>query len=312
MQLNLVPKNDYANPAQTLIRAFLKGKNETTLKAYRADLENFRDYVGANSLTESAQSLIAATHGQANLIALEYKATMVKQGFKPTTINRRLSALRSLVQLANTLGMLSWKLEIKNEQVIPYRDTSGPGESNFQKMIDANWRQRNQHKAIRDHAILRLLHDLGLRRSSVVNLDLSDIEIENKRIWVTLKRRTEKKLKHLPDVTINALLQWIEIRDLNEGPMFTNFDHARKGSRLTGHSIYRIIRNLGEQIGINTRPHGIRHTAITEAVKKARVNGIGLEEVTQFSDHKDVQTLMIYNDKERNVQGVLSNLIVNQ
>lgn len=311
MQLNLTQNNDYVNPAYTLIRAFLNGKNESTLRAYRADLENFREYLGEKTLSEAARIMIEAPHGQANLLALNYKTEMQGEGFKPTTINRRLSALRSLIQLANTLGMISWKLEVKNDQVESYRDTSGPGETNFQKMITANWNQRNKFKAIRDFAILRLLHDLGLRRSSVVNLDLADLEIEQKRLWVTLKRRSQKKMKHLPDSTLNALMEWIEIRGTHDGAMFTNFDHAGKGERLTGTSVYRLVRKLGEEIGIRTRPHGIRHTAITEAVKKAKENGIGLEEVVDFSDHKEIKTLLIYRDRDRNVQGTLSQLISN-
>ncbi len=309
MKLELARQNNYVNPAHTLIRAFLNGKNESTLRAYRADLENFREYVGVKTLSKSARLLIESLHGQANLLALNYKTQMQKQGFKPTTINRRLSALRSLIQLANTLGIISWKLEVKNDQVESYRDTSGPGEGNFRKMIAANWNQRNQQKAIRDYAILRLLHDLGLRRSSVVNLDYSDLDFEQKRIWVTLKRRTEKKMKELPDATATALSDWILIRGTDDGPFFTNFDHARKGNRLTGTSIYRIIRKLGKEVGIQTRPHGIRHTAITEVVKKAKEADIGLEEVIDFSDHKDVKTLLIYRDRERNVQGTLSKLI---
>ena len=309
MQLNLTQQNNYVNPAYTLIRAFFSSKSESTLRAYRTDLESFREFVGARNLSESARLLIESPHGQANLLALNYKTEMQKQGFKPTTINRRLSALRSLVQLGNTLGIVSWQLEVKNDQVESYRDTAGPGESNFQKMVIANWKQRNPHKAIRDYAILRLLHDLGLRRSSVVNLDLADLETEQKRLWVTLKRRSQKKMKHLPDVTLKAITGWIEIRGKEPGAFFYNFDHAGKGQRLTGTSIYRVIRKLGEKIGIQTRPHGIRHTAITEAIKKARENDIGLEEVVQFSDHKDVHTLIIYNDRERNVQGKLSELI---
>jgi len=309
MQLNLTQKNGYVNPAHTLIRAFFNGKNESTLRAYRADLEKFREYIGVKTLSEAARIMIEAPHGQANLLALNYKTEMQKQGFKPTTINRRLSALRSLIQLANTLGMISWKLDVKNFQVEAYRDTSGPGENNFQKMIIANWNQRNQQKAFRDHAILRLLHDLGLRRSSVVNLDLADLEIEQKRLWVTLKRRSQKKTKHLPGSTLNALLEWIEIRGSEPGAMFTNFDHAGKGERLTGTSLYRLVRRLGEEIGIKTRPHGIRHTAITEAVKKAKENGIGLEEVVDFSDHREIKTLLIYRDRDRNVQGQISELI---
>jgi integrase/recombinase XerC len=298
------------NKGRLLIKTFLQGKSESTLRAYQSDLENFQEFCGCRTLYESARLLIESPHGQANLLALNYKTQMQKEGFKPTTINRRLSALRSLILLGNTLGMISWKLEVKNDRVESYRDTSGPGETNFQKMILANWNQRNQQKAIRDYAILKLLHDLGLRRSSVVNLDLSDLEMEQKRIWVTLKKRSQKKIKHLPDSTMKALLEWIEIRGTNEGAMFTNFDHAGKGQRLTGTSIYRMVKKLGEEIGIQTRPHGIRHTAITEAVKKAKENGIGLEEVVDFSDHKEIKTLLVYRDRERNVQGQLSKLIV--
>ena len=45
------------------------------------------------------------------------------------------------------------------------------------------------------------------------------------------------------------------------------------------------------------------------AVKKAQRNGMDLEEVLDFSRHKDVRTLMIYRDRERNVQGKLSELV---
>ena len=205
--------------------------------------------------------------------------------------------------------MVSWKLDVKNDPVETYRDTAGPGKRNIRRMITTNGTQRNQLKAIRDHAILRLLHDLGLRRSSVVNLDYSDLDLKQKRIWVTLKRHSDKKAKGLPAVTAKAIVDWIKIRGIEEGPLFTNFDHAKKGYRLTGTSIYRIIRKLGKAVGIETRPHGIRHTAITEAVKKAKDTNIGLEEVVDFSDHKDVKTLLIYRDRERNVQGTLSKLI---
>jgi integrase/recombinase XerC len=309
MQIINLTKITDQNKGRLLIKTFLQGKSESTLRAYQSDLESFQDFCGCRSLYDSARLLIESPHGQANLLALNFKTDMQTKGLKPTTINRRLSSLRSLVQLANTLGIVPWKLEIKNDPVEAYRDVSGPGLSNFMKMIAVNWKQQNQQKAIRDYAILRLLHDLGLRRSSVVNLDLADLEIQQKRLWVTLKRRSQKKLKSLPDVTLKALLEWIEVRGTDEGPMFTNFDHAQKGHRLSGTSIYRMVRKLGEEIGISTRPHGIRHTAITEAVKKARENGIGLEEVRDFSNHKGIESLLIYRDRERNVQGTLSGLI---
>lgn len=59
------------------------------------------------------------------------------------------------------------------------------------------------------------------------------------------------------------------------------------------------------------RPHGLRHTAITEACKAAQANGIGLEEVLDFSrdSRKSIAILMVYRDRERNVQGQLASLV---
>ena len=79
--------------------------------------------------------------------------------------------------------------------------------------------------------------------------------------------------------------------------------------RPTGTSLYRIIRRLGEQVGLRVRPHGLRHTAITEACKLAQAKGMGLEEVLDFSRHRDVKVLMVYRDRERNVQGQLATLV---
>jgi len=55
--------------------------------------------------------------------------------------------------------------------------------------------------------------------------------------------------------------------------MLTNLDRAGKGQRLTGTSLYRIVREYGHMVGVKTRPHGLRHTAITKAVKKAHEVG---------------------------------------
>ena len=49
--------------------------------------------------------------------------------------------------------------------------------------------------------------------------------------------------------------------------------------------------------------------AITEACKLAQAKGMGLEEVLDFSRHRDVKVLMVYRDRERNVQGQLATLV---
>ena len=119
-----------------LVASFLSGRNGTTLRAYRRDLEDFRAFVGASTIDEAAKVLLSHSHGEANALTLAYKTSLMDRGLQPATINRRLASLRSLVKLARTLGMVSWYLEIENVRSEAYRDTRGPGKEGFRALLD--------------------------------------------------------------------------------------------------------------------------------------------------------------------------------
>jgi len=294
--------------AQGLIDSFLSGKSERTIEAYNRDLDDFRRFLGAENITEAAR-IFLSDHGRANAVALSYTKKLIEKGLQSATINRRLAALRSLSQMAKTLGIIPWTLQVKNRKIEAYRNTKGPGIENFRKILGLAV-ARGDAKGTRDTAILRLLFDLGLRRGELIGLNLDDLDLERKTIQVMGKGRTQKNTLSLPTPTIEALTDWLRVRGQEPGPLFLNLDRAQKGSgRITAKSIYRLVRGLGEKIGVKTRPHGIRHSAVTEAVKRAQANGMDLEEVLDFSRHRDVRTLLIYRDRERNVQGKLSELV---
>src|SRR5438552_1651316 len=87
-------------------------------------------------------------------------------GVPRSTVSRRLAALRSLVKLARTLGMVPWALDVDGVRAEGYRDTRGPGRDGFRNLL-ALLRARADAKGARDRAVLRLLYDLGLRRAEV-------------------------------------------------------------------------------------------------------------------------------------------------
>lgn len=288
-----------------LIGAFLSGRSEKTIQAYRQDLEDFRAFLGASTIDDAARTLLTCGHGQANAVALAYKTSLVERGLQAATVNRRLAALRSLVKLSRTLGLVSWTLEVENMKSVSYRDTRGPGRVAF-KAILAEAKNENRNKATRDRAILRLLFDLGLRRGEVAALDLADLDLNASLVAVMGKGRSEKVNLTLPDPTRAALIEWLSVRGITPGPLFCNFDHAGKGERLTGTSIYRIVRSLGERLGVKVRPHGIRHSAITEALT---ATGGDIRATARFSRHKNVQTVLIYDDARQDIGGEVSRMV---
>ncbi len=299
-----------ANAAPHLVEAFLSGRNAQTRKAYQSDLADFAAFWGETDGVNAARRLLSGGQGNANALVFAYRASLVSRGLQAATVNRRLAALRSLVKLARMFGLVTWSLDVANAASEPYRDTRGPGVANVTRLLAAA-SEDTTALGLRNRAALRLLFDLGLRRGEVVALDVDDVDLAEKTVRVTGKRRTQKETLTLPAPTCAALRVWLRERGDAPGPLFINFDHANKGatSRLTGTSLYRIVRDLGDAIGVRARPHGLRHTAITEACKAAQNAGLGLEEAMDFSRHKSVAVLMIYRDRERNVQGQLASLV---
>src|SRR5207245_4373559 len=174
-----------------LLRAFLNGRKPETITAYRQDLEDFQAFIQAPSLEQTASLLLARGAGGANALALDYKAHLMDRRLAANTINRRLTALRSLVKLGRTLGLVSWTIEVQSVKADPYRDTRGPGRAGFREMLDA-LAKRKDPKGMRDRALLRCLFDLGLRRAEVLGLDLEDLDREAGTVAVLGKGRTDK------------------------------------------------------------------------------------------------------------------------
>lgn len=282
----------------SLVESFLAGRSPHTLRAYRADLDDFAVFVGMPNLDAAAQQLLGAGPGSANGLALAYRTNLVDRQLAAATINRRLAALRSLVKLARTLGLVTWALEVPGLPAEPYRDTRGPGLAGVRRLLRRIAR-RQDAKGRRDLAILRLLFDLGLRRGEVVALHRADLDFDAGTLAVLGKGRTGKVPLTLPDPTQDALRAWLETRGDDPGPLFVNLSRGKRGGRLSSTSVYRLVRRLGTDVGVTVRPHGLRHSAITAALD---LTG-DLRAVQRFSRHRDVRVLTWYDDNRADLGG---------
>src|SRR5262245_32401276 len=83
-----------------LVAAFLAGRSPKTIEAYRIDLECLAHFAGTGSIQEAAGLLLTQSPGVANHLVLRYRNHLLEKKLAPTTINRRLAAIRSLIKLA--------------------------------------------------------------------------------------------------------------------------------------------------------------------------------------------------------------------
>ena len=304
---------------QDILEAWLAGRNPRTLKAYRFDLADFARSSGAPSPAAAVDALLAGSAGLANRVALAYRADLLGRGLASATIARRLSALRSIVKLARQLGRVAWTIDVDSPRVEPYRDTAGPGRSGWVE-IHAEARRRaagsrRTAEAKRNLALLRLLHDLALRRGEVVALDFpADVELdwgETGRVWIIGKGRTERQPMTLSDRARAALRDWIAVRGVEPGPLFHRVDNAAgpgDPGRLAGDSVNRMVRRAARDAGIArpVRAHGLRHQGITRALD---LTDGDVRSVKRFSRHAKYETLAAYDDAREDAAGRIARLL---
>jgi integrase len=141
------------------------------------------------------------------------------------------------------------------------------------------------------------------------------VDLEGNRLFVLRKGYRERQWLSLTKTAKETIEQWMEwYRPGGEGekglPLFVNFDRSEKdrnGGRLTDSGLYHVVRKLGKMCGRNNiHPHAIRHTAVTQAVEAATAKGYNLKDVLPYSGHKNITTLMVYVDQQRDVQGDLA------
>lgn len=295
---------------ERLLERWTEGRSPQTVRAYTSDLRQFATWAGRPSTGAALNWILAASHGEANEIAHQYRSSMLDGGLAPATVNRRLAALRSIVELGQRFGMIPWSLNVDGVKTEAFRDTAGPGQSAVSAMKAAAERNDRGYKlpakSARDVALIRLFYDLGLRRSEIANLQLSDLDLRAGKVSVLRKGKRETKLRTLPPRTIDALKVWLKHRGQKPGPLFLNFHRARATSNgLSANGIYHVIRTLGETVDVKARPHGLRHTSVTMAYLKTKDPAM----TKDFAGHAGIDMTMRYVDNVADTAGEVARLV---
>lgn len=284
-----------------VVADWLATYDAATLGTYRQRIALFAAWLGVEE-GEVGRVFLGAGPGPANYTTLRYKNELRAAGLSPSTINGRLTALRSLVAYARVVGITDWDLNVRSEKSRRLRDTRGPGMPALAALYKAV--KGDSDKAIRDRAILWLLIGQGLRESEIVSLDLAHLDLDAVRLSILGKARREREWITLDRSTKAALTVWVEARGDDVGALFTNFDPAwawkraqtpplgRSDRRITRWAVRHLVGHYSAKVGKRTWPHAIRHSAITEIIEATRdVNAARL-----FARHSSLATTSAYAD----------------
>jgi len=147
---------------------------------------------------------------------------------------------------------------------------------------------RDACKRTRDLAIIDMLYSTGIRVGELVNLDIADINFNERECIVYGKGDKERKV-YFDAKTKLHLLKYLEERNDSTKALFVTLNKPHERLKISGVEIS--IRKLGRSLGFeNIHPHKFRRTMATRAIDK----GMPIEQVQQLLGHQQIDTTMKY------------------
>jgi site-specific recombinase XerD len=145
----------------------------------------------------------------------------------------------------------------------------------------------------RDLAMINIFLYGGLRNKELINLDLQDVDIKTRILWVrdrgeNIKNRHERKVVMTAECS-RIVQEWIHTRpDAQTKALFI----TEHGKRITKDRVERIIRDIGKKAGITKRvyPHLLRHTCASMMLR----SGVSLTDVALQLGHRSLSSTMVY------------------
>ena len=243
---------------------------DATRRAYAADLRDFSTWLNGQGLEldDLDVRVLAAYTGELG---------RARRGLAPTTIARRLSAVRSLARHALGPDRVP---EAALAPRRPRRLPEAPRAREIEGMVDAVGAD-DDPLSLRNAALVEVVYSCGLRSAEAVALDLGDVDLDREHVHVRGKGGKER-LVPLGEEAAWRVARWL--RDgrpgLARGACDALFLSAR-GRRLDTSVLRRLLPH----------PHRLRHAYATHLLE----GGADLRTIQELLGHASLSTTQIYS-----------------
>ena len=263
---------------------FERNRSDLTIRNYGEDLRAFKEFYGNLDSRLSWKSVDSD-------IIRDWMESMMDKGNNATSINRRLSALRSFYRFA-----LARKLVDKD----PVHGVTGPKkgrplpqflkENEMDRLLDAeSWTE--SFEDVRDRTVIMTFYETGIRLSELIGLDDSMVDFSNRQLKVTGKRNKQRVIPFGEEL-LATLRDYMKCRDKEVNQQADALFVSSKGQRMTSSQVREgVKRNLSKVCTLKKRtPHVLRHTFATAMLN----NKAGIESVKKLLGHESLSTTEIY------------------
>ncbi len=256
-----------------------KGLSGNTTEAYRRDLMSFIDFCALKGISQIKN----IKRSDLNSFILK-----LREGhYAPSSVTRKIASLRGFFKwfCANEYGTSNPAQTLELPK-LPKRLPKVMTVEELNSILNSNLN-------IEENLIVELLYGCGLRVSELVDLKLSNIDINAKYIQCYGKGSKER-IVPFGEKAKAALKKYLKYRDFlilqNKLPDTKFLFIKSDGKQISRQDVYNFIKKQGEKIHKHISPHTLRHSFATHLLE----NGADLRVVQELLGHSDVSTTQLY------------------
>ena len=274
------------------IRAFIgflraeQRASPETLRNYASDLRQLHRFLLSRRL---ASSPIDPSSLSSNAVRA-YLQWLDQKGAKPSSLARKLAAVRSFYRYLSRRGMVSSNpvdgmRTPKQPKLLPRVLTKDDADALMTFPAGQTvW-------SLRDRALLETLYSTGARVSELVALDIGDVREPEGLVRLQGKGRKER-IVPIGEMALDAIRCYsvslpLQSSGVPPRALFCN----QRGGRLTSRSVARIVtRSSSRLAGGAVSPHTLRHSFATHLLDE----GADLRSIQEMLGHASLSTTQRY------------------
>ena len=267
----------------------VKKKSTNTELSYRRDLGKLQKFLEKRNIKDPAM----VTEGDLEA----YIKDLNDNGFKAATISRNIASIKAFFHYCCNEGIVS--LDPSGKLKSPKIEKKMPEILTMDEVVKLLEQPGGETpKDIRDKAMLELLYATGIRVSELINLDISDVNMQMN--YIVCRDAGKERTIPFGKEARQALIRYMEsgrdgiVEDKTSTILFANCS----GQKMSRQGFWKLIKYYAKKAGIEAdiTPHTLRHSFAAHLVE----NGADLRSVQEMLGHSDISTTQIYANMNHN------------
>jgi integrase/recombinase XerD len=240
-----------------------------TMSFYRFTAGKFLEWIESQGVMDPGE--VSARHVR------QFLADLAGRGLKDTTRHDYARAVRTLLKFWNAEGYTPSPISFEMPKLEKKRLPVLAAEQLREILTACN---------VRDRAVILFIVDSGLRRSEVIRLNWTDIDIQSGLVKVRQGKGKKDRSAVIGATTRRALLAYRRTLQDRDGVLF----QTDQGTRFTPGGFIRIFQRLSKRTGIHVTAHALRRTFVILSLR----NGMDPLHLQALLGHASLEMVQHY------------------